>query len=148
MSNTIAEDYRKFRETSGYCVPPGKAACALRSARVLAEWRKAEKAGLVRLRAEEEQESYFDAYGKPEDEKECESIIKEIERNGCWRVISEVRTGGDCWRTGSEYWKHWEHADSVGMCVGYENPLDPFQNDYVIDMMRAALALIPQEGEH
>jgi hypothetical protein len=136
MSNTIAEDYRKFKETSGYCTPPGKAACALRSARVLADWRKAEKAGLVRLLAEEEQENYFDTYGTPDDPKEVKAIADTIDRLGCYRIYTETWVNG-----------RWLFADSIGMCV-YRNPLDPFENCYVIDLMQEALDLIPQEGEH
>jgi hypothetical protein len=68
MSELVV-DYRRFKETGGYCTPPGRAACALDKARTLAKWREAEADGRVRLRAEPERENYFDVYGKSDDER-------------------------------------------------------------------------------
>jgi len=62
-----------------------------------------------------------------------ESRASEI--TGCWWIVASVATGDK-----------WEHADSIGMCV-YEDPLDPFQNCYVVDLMATALEAIPQPGE-
>jgi len=47
---------------------------------------------------------------------------------GCWCVISEFYADGA-----------WHHSDSVGFCTGYENPLKPEENFYVVDLMRAAI---------
>src|SRR5262252_1190801 len=52
----LRSDFQKFLTHSGYCTPPGRAACALRSAKTLREFRQYEYAGLVRLQADEEQE--------------------------------------------------------------------------------------------
>lgn len=132
---SIVQNFKRFLAVGGYCTPPGRAACALRSARTLEEWRKAESAGLVRLLASPEQESYESVFGKEsfEQDREC------IERHGCWWVTSEVNHGTEA--TGDD----WQHADSIGMCV-YANPLDPFENSYVIDLMQAALDQIDQPG--
>ena len=115
--------------------------CALNSARTLAQWREAEEADCVRLKLIPEEENYFDVYGHPETQKEKDMIIASIERQGLWLVVAEVNTGDE--QTGSK----WEFADSIGMCC-YDNPLSPFENCYVIDLMRAALDQIPVCGQH
>ena len=90
-------------------------------------FRALESDGLVRLRALPEIESYFDVYGEPDSAQERQEIIDQIDRNGCWFVVSEYLANGE-----------WHHADSVGMCV-YARPLDPAENCYVEDLMRAAI---------
>jgi len=95
---------------------------------IISEFRILESQGLVRLRAEEENESYFSVYGKPESEKERQEMIETLERTGCWCVISEFFADGA-----------WHFSDSVGLCTGYENPLNLEENTYVIDLMRSAI---------
>lgn len=147
LNNRRRDYFRRFLASGGYCIPPGRAACALAKARIFEQWRDAEEAGLVRLRAEPEDESYFSVYGEPggyrdarghwvSAEEERKAIVEQIERDGCWCVLSEVWTG-----------ERWEVADSIGMCI-YSNPCDPFQNDYVPDLMSSALMRIQQSGEH
>lgn len=139
MKKQLKEDWQKFMEHGAYAIPPGRAACAMRQARILAHWREAEAACLVRLRCEPEQESYFDVFGKPDTEKERKQMEATLERLGCWYIVAEVNDGseaeGDDWRI----------VDAIGMCV-YDNPLDPFENCYVPDLMKAALDAIPQPG--
>ncbi len=125
----LVPDYLRLKETNGYCTPPGRAACALNSARTLAQWREAEAAGRVRLRAEPEEGNYFDVYGEPDTEQQRKAIEQSIERDGCWFVIAEYLC---------RYCGQWKHADSIGMCI-YANPLDPFENDYVVDLMATTL---------
>ena len=86
---------------------------------------------LVRLRAEEEQESYFDVYGEPDSAQEREELVRLIDLYGCWRIVTEVFIGGA-----------WHHCDCVGCCAGYRNVLDPRENAYVIDIMRSAIEMI------
>jgi hypothetical protein len=90
-------------------------------------FRALESDGLVRLRALPETESYFDVFGEPDSAQERQEIIDQIESNGCWLVVSEFYADGQ-----------WHHADCIGMCV-YSNPLDPAENCYVEDLMRAAI---------
>ena len=91
-------------------------------------FRAFESDGLVRLRALPETESYFDVYGEPDDAQERQEIIDQIDRTGCWFILSEYFADGA-----------WHHADAVGMCVGYDDPLDPEENAYVIDLMNGAI---------
>lgn len=119
--------YRKFREHSPFMLVGHNARLALQSAKTLVAFQEAESAGLVRLVADPEQESYFDVYGEPDDKKQREAIEQSIEDNGCVYVQSEFYDGED-----------WVHVDGVGMCI-YNNPLSSFENCYVIDLMRAAL---------
>lgn len=135
ITNQLRKNFQRFAETGAYCTPPGRMACALHSAKTLEQWELYESAGLVRLIAEPEQESYFDVYGKPDTEKERQEIIRYLDLWGCFCIISQV------WIDGK-----WEHADSVGMCV-YARPLDPFDNTHVIDLMASALRQVPQPGE-
>src|SRR5262249_10266646 len=109
---------------------------SLRAARILDKWYEAESAGIVRLQALLEQENYFDVYGKPDSEREYKAMCEALDRNGCYCVVSQYFDG-----------REWQWADSVGMCV-YDRPLDPFCNDYVIDLMQSALDQVPQQGEH
>ena len=94
-----------------------------------------ESDGQVRLRALPETESYFDVYGEPDDAQERQEIIDQIERTGCWFVVSEFYADGQ-----------WHHADSVGMCAGYENPLNPAENWYIEDLMRAAISALEMQS--
>lgn len=124
MNNQLRNDFRRFLETAGYCTPPGRAACALNSARTLAQWRTDELLERVRLVVDEERESYADVYGR----EEYEQSKKWIEKWGVHWVRSEYLTPSG----------NWETADSIGMCV-YKNPADPFENDYVIGLMASAI---------
>ena len=90
-------------------------------------FRALESDGLVRLRAFPETDSWFDVYGEPDSIEERQEIIDQIDRNGCWCVMSEFYADGQ-----------WHHADSVGMCV-YARPLDPAENCYVEDLMKSAI---------
>ena len=128
MEHALREHFHRFLEAGAYCTPPGRAACALEHARTLVRFREMEEEGLVRLRQEEEQESYFDVYGTPDSKREEEGITSQIEREGCWIIISEYL---------DEATDTWQWADSIGMCI-YPNPLDPFQNEYLPGLMRAA----------
>jgi hypothetical protein len=144
---TLLRHYRRFL-AAGY-----RAAEALRNARILIEWNdycddSADDSkigdpdtGSVRLRALPEEESYFDVYGKPDGyidiygrrvtaEEERERIEELIERDGCWCVVVEYL---------DPHTLQWEHAGSVGLCVGYDDVLSPYCNMYIPDLMREAL---------
>ncbi len=83
----------------------------------------------VRIRAEIEQDNYFSVYGRENISKEEDAEIERmIELWGMYCVISEYLDNDG----------EWQIADSVGMCI-YENPLNPFENEYVIDLMKSAL---------
>lgn len=96
----------------------------------------------VRLRAEPEQDSYFDAFGEPEayttpngrkvSKSEARRELAEIlDRDGVYVVIAEA---WDAERGA------WVSAGCVGMCC-YPDPLDYRQNQYVPDLMESALNL-------
>lgn len=126
--------YQRFR-AAGY-----SAADSLRSARIVEAFAEREDE-TVRLRAVPEDEHPFSVYGEPEGyvnqygrrvspEEERRETECAIERDGCWRIVSERR----CEACGA-----WELADSCGMFYGYQDPLDPVQNPYVVDLMASAL---------
>jgi hypothetical protein len=127
ISNRMRRDFRRFLETSGYCTPPGRAACALRSARTLADFRKQDR---YVIECKEEEENYFSVYGEPDTKAERIRMENSLERFGCWYVY--------CRDTVTD-----EVVDGIGMCTGYASPTDPFCNDYVTDLMAAALAITP-----
>lgn len=131
MDTNLKRNYFRFRHQGGIV---GKdAEQALRNARTLERWNELEEQGRVRLRAEPEEEGYFDTYGEPYNAKERQAIIDQIEMNGCFRVISEYKES--CEACGHD---EWCHADSIGMCI-YNDPLSPFENCYVIDLMASAI---------
>lgn len=117
---------------------------ALCDAKRVVQFRELESLGLVRIRAEEEQEAYFDVYGEPEGytdqygkiitpEEERKQIIESIELNGCWYLVAEYRLDEN---------DEWEMADSIGMNVGYDDPTSPYENWYVSDLMASAIEKI------
>ncbi len=136
MKSEIVKLYRQFRKGDTRL----SARHALSMAKTVEAWRDAESAGLVRLVAEDERESYFDVYGEPDSKKERDAIVHSIETYGCYCLVSEVNMGSEA--EGDD----WQMVDSIGMCAGYRNPLDPFENYCVPDLMSAALKAIPQSG--
>lgn len=130
MKRELVRDYRRFR-ASGFAP-----AHALYAAKTLEAWNRLEDAGLVQIVAEEEEEFYFDVYGEPDDERERERICDIIERSGCWCVVGQYRT--------SER-QEWQRADSIGMCVGYDDVTSPFDNFCVPDIMEATIEALKAE---
>jgi len=155
MDKQTAQLYSKFRANSPFMLVGSNAALALSSAKTLIRFRELEEQGKVRLRAEAEQDSYFDVYGNEDGytnaqghevsaEQARENIIEQIERDGCWWVVSEYLETETCDIEDCKCQFHrkpretWEQADSIGMCI-YNDPTDPFENCYVIDLMDAAI---------
>lgn len=119
--------YRKLRSSPVSCPVGRDAEMALSDARTIAAFRDAEAAGLVRISCEDEQENYFDVYGKRDTAADQKRMEETLRRLGCYYVQTE-------WFDG----EGWQHADGIGMCV-YERPDSPFENCYVSGLMRAAL---------
>ena len=128
ISPALLAMYQKCRLYKASMLVGRDAECSLRTARTILAFREAEKAGLVRLRCEPEEENYFDVYGREDDEREQKRMEEIIERDGCWWTCAE-------WFDGEE----WQMADSCGMHTGYADPLDPFQNCYIPGEMQSAL---------
>lgn len=131
--------YRECRARKPFMLVGHDARCSLDAARTILRFRELEREGLVRISAEPEEESYFAVYGEPSGyvnaqghevsaEKEREEICAVLERDGCWRTVSEWFDGED-----------WQEADSCGMHTGYRDPCDPFQNCYVVQEMQSAI---------
>jgi hypothetical protein len=116
--------FQRFLETGAYCTPPGRAACAIKSARTLIAWQQAKADGRVRINAEEEQESFSDVFGEEIYEREKAFI----ELHGCHYVYTEYLAPDG----------RWHHADSIGMVV-CRRPDCPFENCYAIGLMSSAL---------
>ena len=146
MNPAILAEYRKFRGRG--CIVGHDAQSALQSARVVTSYLKLKEAGLVTLRASPECENYFDVYGEPEGyinaqghhvspEQARKEMCDILDRLGCWYVSSAVNRG--CRHCGRS---DWETVDGVGMCAGYENPMSPYENPYVVDLMAAAIAAV------
>lgn len=133
IPDTLVREYRKARTHKPFMISGQDAAASLDAARTILRFRELESLGLVRIRAEHEQGSYFDVYGEPDTQREREAVIDAIDRNGLSWVTTEVRR--TCERCEDE---QWEHADSAGMCI-YADPCDPYDNPYVVDLMRAAI---------
>ena len=92
---------------------------ALESAKTLGLWHAYEDADLVRLRAIPD--------GSPDLSWADERDMRYVEIHGVWVVLAEYRHADK-----------WHVADSLGGCI-YADPLDPFENCYIPEMMDAAI---------
>ena len=128
MNNYDVKTINKLLTENSSMLVGRNAEMALRDARTIFAFEQMEADDLVRLTTEDEQESYFGVYGKPDSEKERKSIIDLIDRWGCVCCIAEYKDEDG----------EWQQADSIGMCI-YENPLSPYENCYVTGLMRAAI---------
>ncbi len=140
MNNELLALYKKCREKKPFMLSGRDAECSLSAAKTILAFREAESDGLVRMRCEPEQESYFSVFGDAEIEDASRNghpiskdearkqLVEILERHGVWWTCSE-------WFDGEE----WHHADSCGMHTGYGRPLDPFENCYIVDEMQSAL---------
>lgn len=142
MNTQLRSDFQRFLYHGPALMVGRQAELALRDARILARWRELEAQGKVRLTVEPEQESYFDVYGEPDSERERKALEGTLENLGCYWVASEYLSACTCGET-----EEWEQADSIGMCV-YEDPTDPFENCYVIDLMDAAIKASDQKARY
>ena len=133
MKTELIQEYKKARQFKPFMVEGQDAKCSLDVARTVLAFREAEKAGTVRIRAEAEEENYFDVYGEPDTPREREKIVDQICCLGCWWIVTEKwEYCESCQRGG------WVQMDSKGMCI-YDNPCDPYENCYVTDLMQSAL---------
>lgn len=117
---------------------------AKRAALILERFEWLEYHGKVRMFAVHEDEDYIfatygrsgpDGYvganGKRVSKKAARAELEDlIYRLGNWCVVSQI------WNEPTETW---EWVECIGMCVGYQNPLSPFENWYVPDLMQAAI---------
>ena len=56
----------------------------VRDEQIIKQFAELEAKGLVRLRAEQEQDDYFDAMGVSDDPAMDAELRQTIERDGCW----------------------------------------------------------------
>lgn len=143
MKKELVAMYLEMRLKKPFMLVGRDAACSLRAAKTLLAFRLAESDGLVRMRCEPEQEAYdmgdliCERNGHPISKEQARKEMVEIlERNGVWWTVSEFFDG-----------KGWRQADSCGMHAGYKNPLDPFENCYVIDEMQSALDTLEKHNK-
>lgn len=145
LTKELIELYHKCRRDKPFMLVGRDAECSLSAARTILRFRELESEGLVRMRAEPEEESYRDVFGDPEPwdrnghprtQKEADEELDEIlDRLGCWWTVAEWRKDED---------SEWEQADSCGMHTGYEDPIDPFENCYVVQEMQSAIDAIEE----
>ena len=140
MTNELLKLYARARREKPFMRVGFDAADSLKAARTILEFKRAEADGLVRMRAEPEQESYFDVYGDEE--------LRHAERNGhsiphdqARKELCELLDRYGVWWTVAEWFdgEEWQQAESCGMHAGYKDPLDPFENCYVVQEMQSAL---------
>lgn len=129
LNKRTLEIYNRLRREPVSMLVGRAAEMALRDARAIARFEELKREGLVRMIQEEESESYFRVYGEPDTDAERKRTLQILERWGCYYVSAEFRSHDG----------EWETADGVGMCV-YANPTSPFENCYVAEMMREAVA--------
>jgi len=137
MNKNVLKLYRKFRSVGIGGIYGQNAMDCLRNARIVDEFENGEYSNNLRIIAEEESDNYFDVMGRNcISEKEDKRQEEIIERLGNWCVSAQYRLSDD---------SDWIHADSIGMCTGYENPASPFENGYVPDLMKSAIDALKKE---
>lgn len=111
--------YRKFRSNPPFMLVGYNAIQALEAAKLIEAWNRLESVGLVRLQAEADEDYQWNEYDPKESEKYGD--------DGAWGSVGEYRTSPDGeWETGDSVWGH----------VGYNDVLSPYENCYILDIMR------------
>lgn len=133
---TTIKKYNEFRR-AGY-----SAIESLRNAKIVVAFNAVDD-DLARIVAEHECEAYdigdcgnayVNAHGRRVSAEEATKEIEHlIETYGNYCVMAQVRDDDE---------SEWETVDSIGQCGGYKNPCDPVENNYVVDLMSAALDAI------
>lgn len=134
MKSEIVRVYHEFRKADTGGIVGQNAVQAYKSAQILYHFTELEHMGLARLTLHDEDTNYFDVYGEPDDPKIKKEIIHQIENYGLFYITAETRDSN----TGTE--SDWYVQDSIGMCC-YPDPLDPFQNPYINDLMHSCLGV-------
>lgn len=133
MNKELASLWSKLRAENYHALT------AWMAAKSILRFKELEEEGRVRLRCEPELENYFSTYGEPEGytntngkrvsaKEERAELVRIMDRDGLWWLCSEVWDG-----------EEWQHSDSIGMCMGYKDPLNLFENCYVPDLMGSAV---------
>jgi hypothetical protein len=131
MTTAIHELYKRFRKQSPFMLVGENARLALDSAKTLAEFRRLEASGLVKIEAELDQDpdaSFYDTW--PHLSERSREELKQQYYNDCWVVSTSVRC--NCC-------EQWKEVDTICGCSGYNDPCSPFENCYVIDLMQSAI---------
>ena len=148
LRQEVIDEYRRQRETLfiGGRIFQRSANVALYNAKAIVEFTAMRDEGKVRITMAYEKENYFDVFGQPEGyegqhgwvtpEEERVEIEDMIQSMGCYVVMAETWNG--CQECGRG---EWEMVDSVGMCI-YSDPTDPYENEYVPGMMKAAIEAV------
>ncbi|MGC4033612.1 MAG: hypothetical protein QM754_18145 [Tepidisphaeraceae bacterium] len=125
--NSYARSVFTQARTAGY-----GALESLSISRTVQAFDTAESEGLVRLEALPDED--FDLEGFSDIPGVVEEARKAIERgDGPYGVVASCLTESG----------EWHQADSCWGFVGYRDVLSPVENPYVVDLMRSALAAIP-----
>jgi len=126
MNATVLKHYRRFRANPCWLIKGQNAKLALDSARTLVAFERSEAEGMVRLRAEIDDDcvSWMDDRQRKDWDGEAYGSIGEYRLPECPCCHSRPS---------------WVHCDSVWGHIGYKDVLDPFENPYIVDIMRSTL---------
>lgn len=133
MNEDIKKRYLKFRALGWAPLQ------ALRAAKLEIEFFKYARQGLVRIKIEPEQESYWDVYGtEGYSKKDIEQVNKLLERDGLWWACAEARLNKK---------EPWEQGDSIGMLIGTDNYLDGYEPDLWASALEVLDRLFQEEAD-
>lgn len=124
----VKEIYHRLRKQDAH----NSASNLLHMAKSYVEYMALDAQGVVLLHKRDEQESYWNVFG--DRESYSEYYVKQIDRsiemygNYYCSVTFQNPISGE-----------WEEVDGIGMCAGYKDALDPFENYYIFDLMRSAV---------
>lgn len=126
-------------------------ATAKRNAVVLERFEWLSYQGKVRMYATPQEEDYIVAtYGKSGPDGYIGKNGKRVSKKAAREELEEIISRLGVWWVTSQIWNEktqsWEVVEGIGFCCGYDNPLSPFENCYVPDLMRTAI--IEAESRH
>jgi len=131
MTPELLRLYRRFRADPPFMLVGRNAELAIRAARTLIEFQELADAGLVKIDYEPDQDpdpSFYDTWEHLSER--TRNRLKEEYCEDCFGVITYARTTED---------EDFEDVDSIWGCAGYKDPASPFENCYVIDLMKTAI---------
>lgn len=123
--------YERFRKDSPFMLVGENAKLAWVSAQLLAKWQALEAEGLVRIESEPDDSpdpSFYDTWEHLSER--TREQLKADYCDDCWGVLTYWRESTDA---------EWQDADSIWGNSGYDDPCSPFENCYVVDLMRSAI---------
>ena len=128
---TRLELYRKFRKNMPFMLIGESAKCAIDAAKTVERFYGLGFAGTVKIESVPDYSpdpSFYDSWHHLSER--TRDKLKQEYCDNCYGVVVSVA----CPHCGE-----WQEVDSIWGCAGYDDPCSPFENYYVVGMMKSAI---------